>query len=144
MKISEITPQRLFISPFVVLMILFLGLCRGNSQAPAVKLITVRATISDSYGKPPAFAMLRALDQYGNGVENPDLVVHISSNGKFETQYPKSAKHYFVTASAAGCFDSVPQKISGLHDASLKFVLKRRPKAIKPRVKNVKRQRENI
>ena len=135
MKTSETIIRRLFWSPFAALTIFFLCLSRGNSQVPAANLITVRAAVRDNYGKPPAFATLYALDQDGNAVENPDLTVRRSGSEKLENQYPKSAKHYFITVSAAGCFDSAPQKISGLHDANLKFVLKRRPKAIKPKIK---------
>lgn len=100
---------------------------------PRQKLITVRATVRDNAGKPPVSASMRAVDNHGGPVENPDLVARVFFKGKLEDHYPQSPAHYFVTISAQGCFDSAPQEISGLHDANLTFVLKRRPKVSRPK-----------
>ena len=100
---------------------------------PRQKLITVRATVRDSAGKPPAFAVMRLEDKQGWPPGSPDLTVHVSSNGTLEQQYYQLPTHYFVTISAQSCFESAPQEISGLHDADLTFVLKRKPKASHPK-----------
>lgn len=95
------------------------------------KLITVRATIKNSLGKPVGGAALSVENQGGRPVDNPDMVYYMSSEtGKIGIQYLKAPTRYFVTASAVGYFDSTPQKISALHDANLKFVLKKNPKYV--------------
>lgn len=98
------------------------------NRPPRQKLITVRATVRDSAGKPPSFAVMRLEDKHRMSVDNADFTGHVSSNGTLKDQYPQSPAHYFVIISAQSCFDSAPQEIFGLHDANLTFVLKRRPR----------------
>jgi len=100
---------------------------------PRQKLITVRATVRDSAGKPPLSAVMEVEDKHGWPAGSPNLAALVSSNGKLDNQYLQSPAHYFVTVSAQGCFTSAPQEISGLHDANLTFVLKRRPKTSRPK-----------
>lgn len=136
MKITNNPPSRLLCFITAAFAVTPLCLKQAHSQdinglPPPVKLITVRATIKNSSGKPLQGIALIARNQSGTVVEEPSYTVHVSGmTGQTYTKLPVASGFYFVAVQTHGYMPSPRQKISGLHDANLKFVLKRNPKDV--------------
>ncbi len=95
---------------FLTVVVLFIPFCAGqglcqtmNGLPRPVKLITVRATIKNSAGKPLMGVALTARNQSGSVVEEPDYDLIISgATGQTYTRLPVASGFYFVSVQTHG------------------------------------------
>lgn len=128
MKTSGVRLRELLCSTLAAVMVLSSCLSRGQCQV-SIKVITLQATVKDTSGHPVQGATIIVTDKNKAIVEDPYLnLVYSGAGGLTNAQVPVVSATYFVTIRALGYFSPPAQKISGLHDASLKFVMRRNPK----------------
>ncbi len=130
MKTSGIKLHGLLCSTLVAFIVLSSCLSRGQCQV-FVKVIRLTATVKDTSGHPIQGAVIIVTDKNKAIVEDPYLnLVYSGAGGQTHAQVPVVSATYFVTIRALGYFSPPAQKISGLHDTNLKFVLKRNPRDV--------------
>lgn len=128
MKTSGVRRGGLLCSILVAVMVLSSCLSRGRCQV-SVKVIRLTATVKDTSGHPIQGAVIIVTDRNKAIVEDPYLNLYSSGKGGLtNAQVPAVSTNYFVTIRALGYFSPPPQRISGLHYANLKFVMRRNPK----------------
>lgn len=104
-------------------------LSEGRAQDVPVKLITIRATVKDSAGRPIQGSSIVVTDAHHVIVDAPDLVARFTGyKGQVLVHFPASASFYSVRAYARTYLPSSVRTIPASRDSTLTFILNKKPR----------------